>query len=73
MLLIFLAGLAAGFVLGLACAVWIVSTAGYEWGLIVHRWQVELLARRYQDEVDRIEAELADLRGASGAGMTDDG
>jgi hypothetical protein len=42
--------LAIGCILGLAFAIWIVKTAGYNWRQILHRCHIELLARRYRGE-----------------------
>lgn len=47
-----LIGLCLGFLLGLTFAIWLVQIAGYNWGLILHRWHIEIVARHYKDELE---------------------
>jgi hypothetical protein len=51
-------GALIGCVLGLAFAIAIVTVAGYDWRLILHRWHIEMVGQRYRD---KIAAEIEEL------------
>lgn len=47
-----LVGVMIGLVLGLAIAIAIVTTAGHDWSQVMHQCYIELVYRRYRDEID---------------------